>query len=89
MSVVAFTPSPKFHEADVTDEPLTLGMIVNEIGEPATPTFVEAAIRMLMLGAGDAANMTMIAAATIMTATITAPSLRDIALLFSRGPGSP
>jgi len=73
----------------MTDEPLALGMIVNEIGDPATPTFVEAATRMLMLGGGDAAKMTIIAAAIITTAIIRALILRDIALLFSRGPGSP
>ena len=89
MFVVAFTPSPKSQAADVTDEPLTLGMIVNEIGDPAIPTFVEAATRMLMLGGGDAAKMTTIAAAIIMTAIIRAPILRDIPLLFSRGPGRP
>jgi hypothetical protein len=62
-----------------------LGITVNEIGEPAVVTFVEAARAMLTDFAGVASTITTITATTRMMMMATAHSLREMARLFEDG----
>jgi hypothetical protein len=83
--VVALTPSPKSHDTLVIDAPEMLGIIVNEIGDPAVVTFVEAARAMLTDFAGAVSTMPTIAAATRIMTMTTAHSLREMARLLRVG----
>jgi hypothetical protein len=83
--VVAFIPSPKFHETDVIDAPETLGKSMNVIGEPAIPSLVEAASRRVMTGVDEVSRMATTAAMIMIKATTRATCFLEMPFLFIRG----